>query len=121
MAKAKKRYVCQKCGYVSVRSLGRCPNCQAWNSLVEEVIAPETSAQQSGRSETMPLKVVVRAAAMDAPGEWRVSASFACCTTSDRGVCVPVELRWSVPLKVGGDATSFPVTAEPRVATRPGG
>lgn len=50
MAKAKKRYVCQKCGYISVRSLGRCPNCQAWNSMVEEVIVPETSAKKSGRS-----------------------------------------------------------------------
>ncbi len=49
MAKAEKRYVCQECGYISVRSLGRCPQCQAWNSMVEEVIVPETSAQKSGR------------------------------------------------------------------------
>ncbi|MCX0279755.1 DNA repair protein RadA [Bombilactobacillus mellis] len=47
MAKVKTRYVCQNCGYISPRLLGRCPNCGAWNQLVEElepqkVIAPVT-------------------------------------------------------------------------------
>ena len=40
MAKAKTKYVCQKCGYVSPRYLGRCPNCGEWNTLVEEVDHP---------------------------------------------------------------------------------
>lgn len=29
-------YACQSCGYQSVKWLGRCPDCQQWNSLVEE-------------------------------------------------------------------------------------
>lgn len=29
--------MCQDCGYSSPRYLGRCPNCGAWNTLVEEV------------------------------------------------------------------------------------
>ncbi len=37
MAKAKTRFVCQTCGYVSPRYLGRCPNCGEWNTLVEEI------------------------------------------------------------------------------------
>ena len=37
MAKPKSKYVCQNCGYVSPRYLGRCPNCGEWNTLVEEV------------------------------------------------------------------------------------
>ncbi|WP_295731427.1 DNA repair protein RadA [uncultured Limosilactobacillus sp.] len=37
MAKAKTHYVCQNCGYISPRFLGRCPNCGQWNTLVEEV------------------------------------------------------------------------------------
>ena len=37
MAKTKTKYVCQECGYSSPRYLGRCPNCGAWNSLVEEI------------------------------------------------------------------------------------
>lgn len=36
MAKARTRFVCQTCGYVSPRYLGRCPNCGGWNTLVEE-------------------------------------------------------------------------------------
>lgn len=30
-------YVCQTCGYQSAKWLGKCPDCGAWNSLVEEV------------------------------------------------------------------------------------
>ncbi|KRN28279.1 DNA repair protein RadA [Liquorilactobacillus mali] len=37
MVKIKTQYVCQDCGYSSPRYLGRCPNCGAWNTLVEEV------------------------------------------------------------------------------------
>jgi len=39
-------YVCQACGYESPKWLGRCPNCTAWNTLVEEVLAtaPRASA-----------------------------------------------------------------------------
>lgn len=40
MAKARTQYVCQQCGRVSPRELGRCPQCGAWNSMVEEVVAP---------------------------------------------------------------------------------
>ncbi|AQP53558.1 DNA repair protein RadA [Vagococcus penaei] len=38
MAKKKRtEYICQNCGYISPKYLGRCPNCGEWNSLVEEV------------------------------------------------------------------------------------
>ncbi len=37
MTKARLQYVCQSCGYVSPKWLGRCPACGAWNSLVEEM------------------------------------------------------------------------------------
>ncbi len=30
-------YVCQECGYKSVKWLGRCPSCGEWNTLVEEI------------------------------------------------------------------------------------
>ena len=29
-------YYCQECGYKSLKWLGRCPECSAWNSFVEE-------------------------------------------------------------------------------------
>jgi len=36
MAKVKIIYSCQSCGYQSPKWLGRCPDCNQWNSLVEE-------------------------------------------------------------------------------------
>lgn len=41
MAKTKSQYVCQQCGRVAAGSLGRCPQCGAWNSMVLEVVRPE--------------------------------------------------------------------------------
>ena len=46
MAKTKTQYVCQECGYVSPRYLGRCPNCGAWNSLIEEVKEQPSAIKQ---------------------------------------------------------------------------
>lgn len=44
--KVKTQFVCQSCGYVSPRYLGRCPNCGEWNTLVEE-IEQDTSDRRS--------------------------------------------------------------------------
>ena len=43
MAKAKSVYVCNACGYESPRWYGRCPACEAWNSL-EETMAASSEA-----------------------------------------------------------------------------
>lgn len=40
MTKTETRYVCQSCGRVSVKPLGRCPQCGEWDSMVEEVVQP---------------------------------------------------------------------------------
>jgi len=37
MAKAQARFVCQECGAVSPRWVGKCEACGAWNSIVEEI------------------------------------------------------------------------------------
>jgi len=34
-------YRCQKCGYVSVKWLGKCPDCSGWNTFLEEKEIPE--------------------------------------------------------------------------------
>src|SRR5437868_2869690 len=36
MAKAKTHYTCQACGYQTAKWLGKCPDCGAWSSLLEE-------------------------------------------------------------------------------------
>lgn len=38
MAKKKTRYICQSCGQQSPQWLGRCPECGAWNTFIEEVV-----------------------------------------------------------------------------------
>jgi DNA repair protein RadA/Sms len=40
VAKARTLFVCQTCGAAQPKWLGRCPSCQAWDSLVEEAPAP---------------------------------------------------------------------------------
>ncbi len=40
-AKTKLMFVCNSCGYESVKWAGKCPNCQEWNTLEEQVVAPQ--------------------------------------------------------------------------------
>ena len=37
MAKDKSIYICSECGGTTPRWLGKCPNCDAWNTLVESI------------------------------------------------------------------------------------
>ncbi len=36
MAKSKNHFVCQNCGYITPKWMGKCPECSRWDSLVEE-------------------------------------------------------------------------------------
>ncbi len=47
MGKSRSRtiFVCQQCGKESLKWLGRCPNCQAWNSFVETTAAVSSSSR----------------------------------------------------------------------------
>jgi len=43
MPKIHTQFVCQECGGVYAKQLGRCPQCGAWDSMLEELVAePET-------------------------------------------------------------------------------
>ncbi len=44
-SKSKSVYVCQSCGAQRAKWEGRCGDCNAWNSLVEERAAPEAPAR----------------------------------------------------------------------------
>jgi len=48
MSKVMTKYVCQSCGYVSPRWTGKCPNCNEWNTFVEEAPTPAKVARKSG-------------------------------------------------------------------------
>jgi DNA repair protein RadA/Sms len=51
MAKTKTRFVCQECGRTAPKALGRCPQCGAWDSMVEEIVADES---KSALSQALP-------------------------------------------------------------------
>lgn len=45
MAKEKTVYVCSACGYETARWMGKCPGCNAWNTMEEQ--APQASVSQA--------------------------------------------------------------------------
>ena len=47
MAKEKTHYVCQACGGSSSKWLGKCPDCGAWNSIIESTV---TEAAGTGKN-----------------------------------------------------------------------
>jgi DNA repair protein RadA/Sms len=44
MAKTKTAFFCQECGYESPKWLGKCPSCNAWNTMVEELVTLSKSS-----------------------------------------------------------------------------
>lgn len=54
MSKAKTFYSCQSCGHVSYKWLGRCPDCSAWNTFIEEVEAPVSKRGVPSSSPSVP-------------------------------------------------------------------
>ncbi len=64
MAKTKVQYVCKECSYRAARFFGRCPRCQAWNSMEEQVVEetpearPSTPRGLSGRSQPQRLREI---------------------------------------------------------------
>lgn len=52
MSKQTIRFVCQNCGYVSPRWIGRCSECGEWNSFVEELINEPRSKSEIRNSKS---------------------------------------------------------------------
>ncbi|MCY3741438.1 MAG: DNA repair protein RadA [Candidatus Poribacteria bacterium] len=48
MAREKRRFVCQECGYITPKTLGRCPSCKSWQSFAEEVETLITPSRHRG-------------------------------------------------------------------------
>ena len=49
MAKTRTRFVCQECGRAFPKALGRCPQCGAWDRMVEEIVEEtQTAAGHAG-------------------------------------------------------------------------
>lgn len=61
MSKKKKTiFICQECGYESIRWMGKCTNCNSWNSFIEEVKQPKEQrgiGASTTQKSTKPLKI----------------------------------------------------------------
>lgn len=61
MAKLKQVYICQECGYESGKWMGKCPSCNEWGSLVEEVVEAKkpslTAPSSRGAASSTPVKL----------------------------------------------------------------
>ncbi len=52
--KLKTMYVCEKCGYNSQKWLGKCPECETWNSFMEDVVDMAHSARKHASIAAQP-------------------------------------------------------------------
>lgn len=57
MAKPLTKYICQNCGYSSLRWLGKCPECDSWNSFAEEIVQPDKHRLRSKSSDILSAKL----------------------------------------------------------------
>jgi DNA repair protein RadA/Sms len=71
MAKEKTHYVCSECAGISPKWLGKCPHCEAWNTLVETWEAPSGGGknryQGSALAPSTPLSLLseIKASELD--------------------------------------------------------
>jgi DNA repair protein RadA/Sms len=57
MAKKKTKFICQECGYETVKWMGKCPACETWNTLVEETIEKVKNDKTVGISGGKPVSL----------------------------------------------------------------
>ena len=46
MSKQKIKYICSQCGFESLRWLGKCPECNEWNTFSEEFVEVKTKSKK---------------------------------------------------------------------------
>lgn len=57
IAKAKTIFICQECGYETPRWMGKCPACNNWGSLVEEIHEKGTTKKGNIGGEAKPVRL----------------------------------------------------------------
>ena len=72
MAKTRTAYTCSECGATSARWSGQCPDCKAWNTMVETVVEPQgvnrmSQTQHKALAQTAPVLSLADIEAIDVP------------------------------------------------------
>ncbi|NMA85872.1 MAG: DNA repair protein RadA [Tissierellia bacterium] len=75
MKKGKTIFKCNNCGYESIRWMGKCPECNTWSSMEEEIIISE---KKSGKSSQAPGKSPdpIKLSAIDIDESQRIKTSI---------------------------------------------
>ena len=94
VARQKTIYSCQQCGFQSPKWMGRCPDCQQWNTLVEEQPVAVSSHSRALPQPGKPQKL----AEVNSSEEDRLSCGMAELDRTLGGGVVPGSL-----ILVGGD------------------
>ena len=55
--KSKVIYICSECGYESVKWIGKCPDCNGWNTFAEEVVVTSKTSKKVTQSYSSPVKL----------------------------------------------------------------
>ncbi|MCF8413454.1 MAG: DNA repair protein RadA, partial [Melioribacteraceae bacterium] len=57
MAKSRVKYICTECGFDTIKWVGKCPQCENWNTFAEEIIeeVKNKRAVEKSTSEIIPL------------------------------------------------------------------
>lgn len=55
--KSKVVYVCSECGFESAKWIGKCPECDGWNTFAEEVIQTSKNTKKVTQSFSTPVKL----------------------------------------------------------------
>ncbi|CAN7459631.1 DNA repair protein RadA [Massilia sp. LjRoot122] len=72
MAKTRTAYTCSECGATAARWSGQCPDCKAWNTMVESVIEPQgvnrmSQTAHKALAQTAPVLSLKDIDALDVP------------------------------------------------------
>jgi DNA repair protein RadA/Sms len=58
MAKDRVTYICGECGYESAKWMGKCPQCESWNTMTESAVVQVKSSAPSGSAVSQKLSKV---------------------------------------------------------------
>ena len=82
-------FVCQQCGRESAKWLGRCPDCEGWNTFVETVVRPPRGGRSTSHAPSTPLQELSTVSGEEAP---RLALSLTECNRVLGGGVVPGSL-----------------------------
>jgi DNA repair protein RadA/Sms len=78
MPKSSTKYVCQNCGYTTLKWMGKCPECDSWNSFIEEIVHVDKrkTIPKSGAKLDLKITNLSKVSDIDIKEDKRISAGI---------------------------------------------